>query len=959
MPVTVNMPKRFEQALSLPRICNLNPRSIYNKIEEFKTLVDQYELDVIFLSESWERDNLPLCQILDIPNFEVVSNVYQRREIGGRPAIVANSAKYHVQNLTNTVIQIPWGVEAVWCTLTPIGVKSDSSIQKIACCSLYSKRGSKKKSLLLDHISEAYSLLCTKYGKGLQFIIAGDFNDLKYDQIIDLNPKLIQIVKKPTRLNPPAVLDPIIMTMANYYQEPICIDPLDADDDKIGEASDHRTVICKPINVIENKCTRSSRIIDFRPIHETGITKMKEWLVDYDWKDVYNVDTGHEKAEVFQNTLLTKVNEFFPMKRIKINSDDEPWFNTKLKRLDRRRKRVYRKEKRSQLWKDLDLKFKKELKQVKQNYYRKEVAHLKLQKPGKWFQCLKRISSLNQRQKLEPIVEEINHLPDQKQAQLISDKFAFIPNQFDALKSEDIKLPSFSPSDVPKFHPAQVWFVLSRLETGKSTVTGDIPAKLIKLFAAYLCEPLTHVFNTCIQRGEYPNIFKYEICTPVPKKYPTQTLSQLRNISGLLTFDKIFEKLLSELIISDMEPKLDRSQFGNQKNISIQHYLIQMLQKIHSELDKNSKGESNAVLAGLVDWENAFPRQCPKLGVQSFIDNGVRPSLIPILVNYFQDRHMSVKWHGLLTEFSHIKGGGPAGATLGLLEYLSQSNGNANCVPEGNKFKFVDDLTTLEIINLITVGMTSFNIWSQVPNDIETHNNFIPSENLFTQKWLNEINVWSENQKMVINEKKTKAMLFNFSKTHQFSTRLQLKDRNIEFLKSTKLLGTIVQNNLKWDMNTKELVKRAYARMELLRRVASFGTPPEDLKVIYILFVRSILEQSSVVWHSSLTQENRDDLERVQKSAVRVILRNSYKDYETGLAKLNLETLDDRRENLCLSFARKCTKNKKLSHMFPLREKTHEMKTRKNEKYQVYKANNERYRNSAIIHMQHLLNSNM
>ena len=67
------------------------------------------------------------------------------------------------------------------------------------------------------------------------------------------------------------------------------------------------------------------------------------------------------------------------MKRIKINSDDEPWFNTKLKRLDRRRKRVYRKEKRSQLWKDLDLKFKKELKQVKQNYYRKEVAHLKLE----------------------------------------------------------------------------------------------------------------------------------------------------------------------------------------------------------------------------------------------------------------------------------------------------------------------------------------------------------------------------------------------------------------------------------------------------------------------------------------------------------------------------------------------------------------------------------------------------
>ena len=48
----------------------------------------------------------------------------------------------------------------------------------------------------------------------------------------------------------------------------------------------------------------------------------------------------------------------------------------------------------------------------------------------------------------------------------------------------------------------------------------------------------------------------------------------------------------------------------------------------------------------LIYWNNAFPRQCPKLGVESFMANGVRPSLIPVLVSYFQDRQMSVKWHG-------------------------------------------------------------------------------------------------------------------------------------------------------------------------------------------------------------------------------------------------------------------------------------------------------------------------
>ena len=132
-------------------------------------------------------------------------------------------------------------------------------------------------------------------------------------------------------------------------------------------------------------------------------------------------------------------------------------------------------------------------------------------------------------------------------------KFASIPNQYNALATENIQIPPFNESEIPRFHPAQVWFVMSKLDTNKSTVPGDIPAKILKIFAAYFSEPLTHIFNTCIRRGEYPNIYKYEICTPIPKVYPTQTLSQLRNISGLFTFDKIFEKLLAELMISDMK----------------------------------------------------------------------------------------------------------------------------------------------------------------------------------------------------------------------------------------------------------------------------------------------------------------------------------------------------------------------------------------------------------------------
>ena len=118
-----------------------------------------------------------------------------------------------------------------------------------------------------------------------------------------------------------------------------------------------------------------------------------------------------------------------------------------------------------------------------------------------------------------------------------------------------------------------------------------------------------------------------------------------------------------------------------------------MIHRILSAVDQNSTKKKFAVIANLIDWSSAFPRQCPKLGVQSFLRNGVRPSIMPLVVNYFQDRYMSVKWHGQKTTPRKINGGGPAGGTLGILEYLSQSNNNADCVSEEDRFKFMDDLT--------------------------------------------------------------------------------------------------------------------------------------------------------------------------------------------------------------------------------------------------------------------------
>ena len=199
-------------------------------------------------------------------------------------------------------------------------------------------------------------------------------------------------------------------------------------------------------------------------------------------------------------------------------------------------------------------------------------------------------------------------------------------------------------------------------------------------------------------------------------------------------------------------------------------------------------------------------------------------------------------------------------------------------------------------------------------------------------------------------------MIFNFTNKYQFTTKLKMNNDYLEVVNQAKLLGVIVTDDLKWDKNTEYLIKKAHARMELLRKVAGFTASIDDKKNIYILYIRSILEQSSVVWHSSLTQENCDDLERVQKCALRIILGKSFDNYEDALMKADLEPLKDRREALSKKLAVKSLENPKTKNIFPIRDKVHVMEKRNQEPFEVSFANTERFKRSSIPYMQRILN---
>ena len=640
----------------------------------------------------------------------------------------------------------------------------------------------------------------------------------------------------------------------------------------------------------------------------------------------------------------------------KISNDDEAWFTSHLKRLQRKKCRLFRKSRHSKEYLAAKKIYELKVKEAKKKFKTKTIDNVMKAHSGQWYSKLQKITKFNQEKTDIVQVDEISHMSDQDQAEAIADSFSAISNEYKPIQKDDISIPPFHKSSIPQFQPKQVKKYLQKIKTNKSTAPGDIPAKLIKEFAHYLSIPVTDIINTALTIGHWPKSYKRETITPIPKQHPPENREKLRPIANLSNLNKIMEKIVSEMVISDMKGALDPSQYGNQKHISIQHYLVRLLNRIITSVDKNSKGEVNAVLCMFIDWKQAYSRQCHTLGVQSFIRNGVRPSIIPLLISYFEDREMRVKWHGKLSKPRKLPGGGAMGANLGNWEFLSQTNDNADCVPVEDRFKFIDDLSTLEVINLLTIGLSSLYMKNHVPSDINSHGQYIEGDKLKSQEYLNQINAWTKNHKMVISEQKTKALIFNFTENYQFSTRLSLNNQNIEFVNQMKILGTIVDSSLSWNTNCGNIIKKVNARMQLIRGIKSFGASRSEMVHIWILFCRSILEQSCVVWGSSLTLENIEDLERTQKSFAKLVLKDKYKNYEDALKILNLDSLEARRKELTLKFAKSAIKNNTMNDIFTKNNQVHNMKTRKRNDYNVNFANTERLKKASVISMQNMLN---
>ena len=136
------------------------------------------------------------------------------------------------------------------------------------------------------------------------------------------------------------------------------------------------------------------------------------------------------------------------------------------------------------------------------------------------------------------------------------------------------------------------------------------------------------------------------------------------------------------------------------KGTGTEHMTVKLVDRLQQLLDRNP--DRSAVVAVGVDWASAFDRVDPTIAIQKFIKFGVRPSLIPLLIDYISDRKMTVKFNTAVSTVFELVGGGPQRMVLGYTQYTVASNDVASDIDDNDRYKFLWGWV---------LGATYFGVW--------------------------------------------------------------------------------------------------------------------------------------------------------------------------------------------------------------------------------------------------------
>ena len=321
-------------------------------------------------------------------------------------------------------------------------------------------------------------------------------------------------------------------------------------------------------------------------------------------------------------------------------------------------------------------------------------------------------------------------------------------------------------------------------------------------------------------------------------------------------------------LLSYIGQKIDFRQYGGTKRNSITHYLIEFINFILTNQDDDAP---IAIIACMIDFSKAFNRIDHNLVVTKLSDMGVPGWLLHIVMAFLTDRRMLVRYNGKQSSTKYLPGGGPQGTLLGLLLFLvlindmgfeNQKNNAGELITRRKNIKaanvihlkYVDDLTLAESINLKDKLVSVPEPVRPLPDNFHAKTGHVlPKQCSQVHDQLLKVKEYAAQNSMVINQKKTKTMVFNPCLVRDFIPEFELDGQDIEMVEEMRLLGVVFRSDMKWSTNTEVMISKAYKKLWSMRRLKTMGADIGDLKDIYLKQVRCMVELAAPAWNGALT----------------------------------------------------------------------------------------------------------
>ena len=564
---------------------------------------------------------------------------------------------------------------------------------------------------------------------------------------------------------------------------------------------------------------------------------------------------------------------------------------------------------------------------AKARWYKRQMAAISSDNSASWY---KQVLKLTNRQPKPWNLDISDALVDVTQAELINQHFTQICTTYEALQAT--QLPCYLPAqDIPfEIQPWQIAHKLSQLRENMAVPAGQLPVRLIKEFSVELAIPLAHIFNGSIRRSQVPSVWKRATITPVAKKPSPKSPGDLRPLSLTPTFSKVLEQFLVPLILADIRPSIDIRQYGNMRGASTTHYLIRLMHSLLTELDKSDKIFSVI----MYDFRKGFDLIDHTTVIQRLLDMGLRSAYAAWLCSFLQHRQQRVRMpDGTLSSWKPITCGTPQGTLVGPVAFLAMINGAA--VQTENRLKYVDDLTVFQASSIDQLN-----------------------EEIHLQRVTDQLSDWADNSKMVLNTDKCQVMHFFTAKKPIVLPDITLHGTSIPTVNQTKLLGVKISNDISWQPHVDDVVSKDSRALYMLHTMKQFRPPQKQLVRVYTTYIRPLLEYCAPVFHPGLTAHQAQRIEKVQKRAVKIIAGFD-KSYGEILRQLNLDTLADRRQMLCLRLGKQILHSQAHRDLLPqLRGSISGKTTRRRNTLETFCCG-VRLRKSSIPYMTSLINSDI